>query len=140
MASQYNLLHLHKFDFNTVMEATDVRNQGCRMGTWTWGSLRRPCSALIALAPCVSPCSHGTRKRSHEDGKEVQRTILVNAWFSKMKLTLPQAIRLIFAWCMRIPQTQAAPMAKVSGNTASNWYAVCRVLCSKELLEGEFKV
>ncbi|KAG6576484.1 uncharacterized protein IUM83_08940 [Phytophthora cinnamomi] len=31
-------------------------------------------------------------------------------------------------------------MAKVSQNAVSDWYAGCRVLCSKELLNGEFKI
>eukprot|EP00644_Phytophthora_capsici_P017114 jgi/Phyca11/61705/gw1.48.362.1 len=80
------------------------------------------------------------RKTRHANAKQVQFSIFVNSWFSKMKLTLCQALRLMFAWCMRAPQPQAAHMAKVSENTASSWYADCRVLCSKELLNGEFKI
>ncbi|ETP39149.1 hypothetical protein F442_13374 [Phytophthora nicotianae P10297] len=80
------------------------------------------------------------RKTRHADGKQEQFSIFVNSWFSKMKLELSQALRLMFAWCMRTPQPQAAHMAKVSENTASAWYAACRVLCSKELLSGEFKI
>ncbi|ETN20492.1 hypothetical protein PPTG_03486 [Phytophthora nicotianae INRA-310] len=80
------------------------------------------------------------RKTRHADGKQEQFSIFVNSWFSKMKLELSQALRLMFAWCMRAPQPQAAHMAKVSENTAPAWYAACRVLCSKELWSGEFKI
>ncbi|OWY94922.1 hypothetical protein PHMEG_00035211 [Phytophthora megakarya] len=45
------------------------------------------------------------------------KAILVNSWFSKMKFTLPQALRLMFAWCMRAPQPQTAHMANVSERT-----------------------
>ncbi|RLN65106.1 hypothetical protein BBJ29_009890 [Phytophthora kernoviae] len=46
----------------------------------------------------------------------------------------------MFAWRMREPQPQASHLAKVSENTVSDWYAACRVLCSKELLNGNFKI
>eukprot|EP00644_Phytophthora_capsici_P013634 jgi/Phyca11/549627/estExt2_Genewise1Plus.C_PHYCAscaffold_330170 len=81
------------------------------------------------------------RKTRHADGKQEQLSIFVNSWFSKMKLALSQALRLMFAWCMRAPQPQAAHMAKVSENTVSAWNAACRVLCSKELLvQGKFAI
>ncbi|GMF35073.1 unnamed protein product [Phytophthora fragariaefolia] len=141
MAHHDKMLHLHKFDFNAVMEAT---TDEAKAAPWAMdvGHLEK----AMLCPQCTRPMRLNVRsrhwrcrrKRSHEDSKEVQRSIWVNSWFSKMNL--PQAIRLIFEWCMRIPQNQAAHMAKVSENTASDWYAACRVLCSKELLEGEFKV
>ncbi|GMF54474.1 unnamed protein product [Phytophthora fragariaefolia] len=140
MAHHYNVLHLLKFDFNAVMEAmtdeTKAAAWAMDVGLLEKAMLCPQCTRLMRLN-VQSRHWRCCRKKSHEDSKEVQRSILVSSRFSKMKLTLQQAICLIVAWCMRNPQAQAAHMTKVSENTASDWYTACRVLCSKE---GEFKV
>ncbi|KAK1944858.1 hypothetical protein P3T76_003391 [Phytophthora citrophthora] len=143
MAHNYNLQHLHKYDFAAVMDATTTEEKAA-----AWAMDVGLLENKILCPQCALPmklnikarhwrCCH---KKKHEDEKEVQRSILMNSWFSKMKLNLSQALRLMFAWCMRAPQTQATHMAKASEKTVSEWYASCRVLCSKELLGREFKV
>ncbi|OWZ21429.1 hypothetical protein PHMEG_0004028 [Phytophthora megakarya] len=136
MAHNYNLLYLSKYDFVAVMEAT---SEGPKAATWAKQMICPQCTQPMRPN---SKARHWRccRKKAHQDGKEVQRSILVNSWFSKMKVTLPQALRLMFAWCMRAPQPQTAHMANVSERTVSDWYAACRVFCSKELLGGEFKI
>ncbi|ETO70930.1 hypothetical protein F444_12675 [Phytophthora nicotianae P1976] len=143
MAHNYNLQQLRHFDFSTVMEATTDESKAV---VWAMevGLLERS----MLCPQCAQSMRLNARKRywrccrktRHADGKQEQFSIFVNSWFSKMKLELSQALRLMFAWCMRTPQPQAAHMAKVSENTASAWYAACRVLCSKDLLSGEFKI
>ncbi|ETP36925.1 hypothetical protein F442_15225 [Phytophthora nicotianae P10297] len=143
MALNYNLQQLRHFDFSAVMEATTDESKAV---AWAMevGLLERS----MLCPQCAQPMRLNApkrywrccRKTRHADGKQEQFSIFVNSWFSKMKLELSQALRLMFAWCIRTPQPQAAHMAKVSENTASAWYAACRVLCSKELLSGEFKI
>ncbi|KAL3664954.1 hypothetical protein V7S43_010130 [Phytophthora oleae] len=143
MAHNYNLLHLHKYDFAAVMDATTDEAKAA-----AWAMDVGLLETKMLCPQCTQPMRlnvkaknwHCCRKKAHQGGKEVQCSILVNSWFSKMKLDLSQALRLMFAWCMRAPHTQAAHMAKASEKTVSEWYASCRVLCSKELLEGEFKI
>ncbi|OWZ16133.1 hypothetical protein PHMEG_00010117 [Phytophthora megakarya] len=143
MAHNYNLLYPFKYDFAAVLEAT---SEGPKAAAWAMevGLLEKQmlcpqCTQPMRLNPKARHW-RCCRKKAHQDSKEVMRTILVNSWFSKMKLTLPQALRLMFARCMRAPQPQAAHMANVSERTVSDWYAACRVLCSKELLGDEFKI
>ncbi|KAI9985627.1 hypothetical protein PInf_005012 [Phytophthora infestans] len=115
MAHSYNLQQLHHFDFSAIMEATTDESKvvACAMKV---GLLERS-----MLCPhCAQPMRLNARKRywrccrrtCHADGKQEQFSIF----------------------------PQAAHMARVSENTASAWYAACRVLCSKELLSGEFKI
>ncbi|OWZ13401.1 hypothetical protein PHMEG_00013279 [Phytophthora megakarya] len=136
MAHNYNLLYLSKYDFAAVMEAT---SEGPKAAAWAMevGLLEKQ----MLCPQCTQPMRLNPKAR-HAARRHITTTksILVNSWFSKMKLTLPQALRLMFAWCMRAPQPQAAHMANYSERTVSDWYAACRVLCSKELLGGEFKI
>ncbi|KAG6574350.1 NADPH-dependent diflavin oxidoreductase 1 [Phytophthora cinnamomi] len=142
MAHNYNLQRPHLFDFGAVMEAT---TDAVKAATW---AMEVGLQEKAMLCPqCAQPMRLNARARywqccrktRHPDGNQEQCSIFVNSWFSKMKLTLPKALRLMIEWCMRAPQSQAAHMAKVSQNTVSDWYAGCRVLCSKEPLNGEFK-
>ncbi|POM62264.1 hypothetical protein PHPALM_28602 [Phytophthora palmivora] len=54
-------------------------------------------------------------------------------------LSLAQAARLLYAWCMRAPQVHAAEMADVSETTVSEYYAFLCALCSKQLRSDRFQ-
>ncbi|KAL3667010.1 hypothetical protein V7S43_007955 [Phytophthora oleae] len=82
-------------------------------------------------------CCHRTQ---NEDGKEVCRGLLTSSFFNNSKLLLCSLVRLLLAWCMRLPQDQAAEMAVTTEKTADMYYAYCRSTCSKELLKAEFKM
>lgn len=80
------------------------------------------------------------RRKQHANGKENSIGMLTNSFFNDAKIKLRSAVRLLLAWCMRLPQANAAELAGVTEATVQNWYAYCRATCSKELLKADFKV
>ncbi|ETI55501.1 hypothetical protein F443_01822 [Phytophthora nicotianae P1569] len=80
------------------------------------------------------------RRKQHAEGKEISLSMLTSSFFTEAKIKICTAVRLLAAWCMRLPQANAAELAGVSEDTVQYWYACCRSTCSKELLKSEFKI
>ncbi|ETI36544.1 hypothetical protein F443_17371 [Phytophthora nicotianae P1569] len=80
------------------------------------------------------------RRKQPAEGKEISLGMLASSFFTEAKIKICSAVRLLAAWCMRLPQANAAELAGVSEDTVQYWYTWCRSTCSKELLKSEFKI
>ncbi|OWZ12696.1 hypothetical protein PHMEG_00014103 [Phytophthora megakarya] len=104
MVHNYNRQRPHLFDLSAIREATTGQIKAVawvmEMGLLGRTMLCLQCAQSMRLdaRECYWCCCRKTR---HADLKQKQHSIFVNSWFTKMKLTLPQSLRLMFARCMR---------------------------------------
>ncbi|POM58183.1 Hypothetical protein PHPALM_37208 [Phytophthora palmivora] len=81
-----------------------------------------------------------TRWKAHADGQQKEISIYATSFFTGMKLKAGEAVRLLHAWSMRLPQTKAGELAGVRPGAVSDWYAYCRTARSKELVSTNCQI
>ncbi|DBA01095.1 TPA: hypothetical protein N0F65_001723 [Lagenidium giganteum] len=71
---------------------------------------------------------------------EVEVSTRTGTFLAHSKLPLRQQVLLLYFFAAQIRAKKAKEMAQVSEKTVSEWYAMCRDLCSQEMLRCDTKV
>ncbi|KAK1929632.1 putative transposase-like protein [Phytophthora citrophthora] len=139
----YHVENPSLFSVATVMEATCIQDTALlwcmEVGLIDWQKLCPTCGSNMKPS-CATKRWRCSRRALHANRKEVSRGMLTSSFFSDSKLKLHHSVRLLLAWCMRLPQATAIEMAEVSECTVRDLYMSCRSTCSKELLQADFKI
>ncbi|ETP53323.1 hypothetical protein F442_01761 [Phytophthora nicotianae P10297] len=140
---QYHVDDMSRFAIDKVMEVTcdEARcvDWCIQVGLIDKAKTCPACSLPMRLS-LVRKRWRCCRRKQHAEGKEISLSMLTSSFFTEAKIKICTAVCLLAAWCMRLPQANAAELAGVSEDTVQYWYACCRSTCSKELLKSEFKV
>jgi hypothetical protein len=139
---QYHL-DTTRFSYDAVMEATSSEEKSVAwcmaVGLIDKRKFCPACSFSMKLSIEAKRWRCARRKR-HASGKEVTCGMLVGSFLERAKMKVKAAVRLMLAWCMRVPQIQAVETTGVSAPTVSFWYACMRSVCSQELLKADCQV
>ena len=139
----YNQTKSDDYSFTRVMEVTrneDACVEWCMsVGLLESSMLCSKCSNQMTVY-VHSKRWRCCRRSQHEDGKDVQRSILSNSFFQDARIPLCKLVRLMYAWCCRHPHKVAEDMADTTSPTVSDWYSFCRDVSSTALLTCAGKV
>ncbi|KAF0729652.1 hypothetical protein Ae201684_012713 [Aphanomyces euteiches] len=135
--NRYDLSQVNLFTYDVVMAVTEDEIAAIQ---WCMDV------GLIRQEFFCPQCSNsmkqdGTRWRCRRSTcNDLQFSVRKGTVFVEVKIPIRKFVRILFHYASNTPVTKCASQKKVSQNTVSKVYSICRDMCSEELCRTDMKI